>query len=287
MQSKQLLILIILFFTAILVGVKRDYATQLGWQNDRIGVMVVDGPLSYTSVGFNQSIDGILDQLAVFKKDDSIKGLVVRVNSPGGTVGASQALQRALEDYKAEKNIPIIISVADVCASGAYMLALGGDTIFAYPGSLVGSIGVIIQGWDFTQVPDRYGIDARTYKSGLYKDLLSSWRESTPDEQVLIQSLLDDIHSQFKDAVQDKRGLSDEAIARLGQGQIFTGRQAQAAGLVDTLGSFSDAVTYAKAQAGVSENAPLVYKRNTVFDFLSTVQGYYARTASVLPIPTL
>ena len=228
-----------------------------------IGVMVIDGPISYSLNRrglYSQSLDGMIEQLQAFQEDKSVRALILRVNSPGGTVGASQEFYAAIRSFKAESGKPVVVSVADVCASGAYWLALASDEIFVNPGSLVGSIGVIMQGMDFTDVKERYGIGTRTVKSGKYKDLLSSWREPEKDELVMVQRLIDDVHSQFKAVVAADRQLSQKQAARLSQGQIFTGEQAVANGLVDQLGGFDTAIAYTADLVGLESDPRLIYK---------------------------
>jgi protease-4 len=230
-----------------------------------VGVVVINGPISYnySSTSFySQTVDHVIKNLNQLRKNKAIKSLVVRINSPGGTVGASQELYAAIVAFKSENAIPVTVSVADVCASGGYWVALAGDTIFANSGSLVGSIGVIMQGLDLTEVPDKYGIDTRTYKSGKYKDLLSSWRDPTEEEEHLVQELIDDVHIQFKEYVQQRRNLTAEQVNALAMGQVFSGRQALDNGLIDTIGSFEMAVAHSKSIVGLDESAPLVYARD-------------------------
>ena len=265
--------LILLFVTAVGVSSIQNYQSEVKSRTTRptwkgtpsVGVLVINGPISYnySSTSFySQTIDQVIKNLEQLRSNSAIKSLVVRINSPGGTVGASQELYEAILSFKSQNKIPVTVSVADVCASGGYWVALAGDTIFANSGSLVGSIGVIMQGFDFTDVPDKYGINTRTYKSGKYKDLLSSWRDPTVAENQLIQGLIDDVHAQFKSYVQQRRNLSSKQVNALAMGQVFSGRQALNNGLIDAIGSFETAVKHSKEIAGLDESAPLVYARD-------------------------
>jgi len=228
-----------------------------------IGVLVIDGPISYdiNRRGFYaQNIDGVIEQLALFEKDEAVKALIVRINSPGGTVGASQELFHAIEVFKQRTGLPVVVSIADMCASGAYWVSLAADQIFANPGSLVGSIGVIMQQLDLADVKDKYGVGMRTVKSGQYKDILSSWREPSESETLLVQQLIADVHDQFKLQVQTSRQLPETIVNQLTQGQVFTGVQAKSYGLIDQIGGFKQAIIFTANQVGLSDDPRLIYR---------------------------
>lgn len=221
--------------------------TNTGSLFQKEGIAVVDlyGPISFaphSSTLFPAGADAVLNQLDAIEQDPHIKGLIIRINSPGGTVGASQEIYQAIKQVKQTLNIPIIAQIGDVGASGAYYAALAADTIYANPGSLVGSIGVILGNINIKELSDKYGINYEVYKSGAYKDLLSMWRPTTENEKQLLQKLVDNVHQQFTGTFIKERNLSKKQGKALAQGQIFTGEQAAKLHIIDQLGSYKDAV---------------------------------------------
>lgn len=238
------------------------------WMGPAVGLVTINGPISAASgnpaFGLEGS-DAVLNELELLTQDPRIKALVVRINSPGGTVGASQELYDALMRVKAKHKWPVVVSISDMGASGAYWVALAGDQIVANPGSMVGSIGVIMQTWDFTQVPKRYGIDQTTYKSGRYKDMLSSWRPPSAEEKKVVDTMLTDLHDQFRSVLMARRHLPTADAIVIAQGQVFSGRQALDLKLVDQLGGLDLAVQLATKQAGIPASSPIVSKTQPSF----------------------
>ena len=206
----------------------------------------------------SEGAGAFIDRLKELVDDSRVKALVVRVNSPGGTVGASQEIHSQLKAFKAKTKVPVIVSIGDIGASGAYWVSTAADRIFANPGSMVGSIGVILNTYDFTEVQKRYGIGMMTYKSVAHKDLLSSWRKATPEEKGIISAMMGDIQAQFVETVSTGRHLSPEKTAALADGRIFTGRQALEVGLIDQLGSLDDAIHYAAQKAHIKGEPELI-----------------------------
>jgi len=230
---------------------------------DGIGILNIYGPISFSEPAdmwsSGQDADSLISQIQELGEDPHVKGIVLRINSPGGTVGASQEIFNALERVKIERKIPIVASIADMGASGAYWVALSADQIFANPGSLVGSIGVLIQQWDLSDVKDRYGVSLITHKSGLYKDMLSGWRKNKPEEEKMIGATLSEIHTQFRQALAEGRHLSPEKILPLSQGQVFSGSQALKEGLIDQLGGLEETLIYIGTRTKLGEKPNLIY----------------------------
>jgi protease IV len=246
-------------------------------QNNHVGVIELLGPISFSSSSTMLSkvgAENILQQIEDMENDDRIKALILRINSPGGTVGASQEIFERLLRFKAKRNIPIIASIGDVGASGAYYAALSADTIFANPGSLVGSIGVIMGNVNFSKLIEKHGVRFDVYKSGQYKDSLTSWRDPTTREKKLLQNVVDNVHSQFEKAVVNNRSLSKNQASSLAQGQIFTGEQAKEKNLIDELGTFEDTLYFAAKLLG-SKERPIIVSKSTpsVYDFFSFWEG--------------
>ena len=198
----------------------------------------------------------IIDDLRGFERNNSIKAIVLRIDSPGGAVGPSQEIYAAV---KAVHKKPLIVSMGSVAASGGYYVAVEAQRIFANPGTITGSIGVIMEFPDLAGLLDKIGLHRRVVKSGEFKDIGSPVRDMTPEELALLQDLIDDVHAQFVDAVAGGRNIAPEKVRAFADGRIFSGRQAQALGLVDELGGLRAAITYAAKQVGIKGEPKVVY----------------------------
>ena len=197
---------------------------------------VIDNPKNYL-----KSINNI-------SKDTKIKGLIVRIDSPGGTVGSSQEIYESLKDI--QKKIPVVASIIDVGASGGYLIACGAETIFANSGSITGSIGVISQYYDASKLLEFLKFNVEILKSGEYKDSGTPTRSLSENEKNLLNKLLKDIHQQFKSVVQKERGLTTEETELVSQGQIFSGEEAAELKLVDYIGGLSKAKDFILNKVG-------------------------------------
>jgi protease-4 len=259
-----------LFLMAIILNLKpapiekESKSTQtLLFAKDGIAVLDLYGPIAFpqsSNAYMPMAADLTLEQLNDIRQDTHVKGLLIRINSPGGTVAASQEIYNAIKTIKAERNIPIVAQIGDVGASGAYYAALGADTIFANSGSLVGSIGVIIGNISIHKLAEKHGVDYNVYKSGPYKDLLSMWRPAREDEEQLLQHVIDDVYEQFKQAFKDSRKLSENQAKKLAQGQIYTGLQALDHNMIDKIGSYHDALNFVGEQANLGKNPHVIKK---------------------------
>jgi protease-4 len=205
----------------------------------------VEGPI-YDA----EPVLAILERL---RKDEQCKGVLLRVESPGGAVGSSQEIYASLSALRA-RGVPLAVSFGNIAASGGYYIALAGERIFANPGSLTGSIGVIFQFPEVEKLMEKAGVSLQTVKSGALKDVGNPARKATPEEILYLQNVIDDTYDQFVGDVARARGLDRDSLRRLADGRVFTGRQALAAGLVDTLGGLEDARAWLVARAGVDED---------------------------------
>ncbi len=213
---------------------------------DKIVVIGLEGPI-YDSLEssnpFIKSKPNAIQARKELKKalaDPYTKAVIIRANSPGGTVATSQEIYKLVLEFK-EKKKPVVISMSDVCASGCYYIASAADLIVANPGTLTGSIGVITQGLNFTGLMARWGIADQTFKAGRFKDMGSGLREMSLEERAVMQSMLNDSYKQFLDDVSAARAIDRQKLESLAQGLIYTGNQAQKAGLVDALGTYDEA----------------------------------------------
>lgn len=190
-------------------------------------------------------------------EEEKFKALVIRINSPGGAVGASQEIYDTIQKLKT-KNIKVIASYGDVSASGGVYIGCSADKIVSNPGSITGSIGVIISSSNFKKLYDKIGIDSEVVKSGPYKDILSTHRYLTDEEKVILQSMIDDTYNQFVEVVSKGRNLEPEKVRKFADGRIFTGKQALELGLVDKIGSLRDAIDYAAELVSIEGEPKIV-----------------------------
>jgi protease IV len=195
----------------------------------------------------------LLEQIRAFRDDPSVKGYVVQINSPGGVVGSSQSLYEELRRVREEDDVPVIASIGDVGASGGYYVALAADSIYALPGSITGSIGVIMEFPDASQLMGKVGVKMDVVKSAEHKDIGSPFRPITPGDREILTALINDVFGQFREVVARERKLAPEAVLRLADGRILSGRQAQQQGLVDRMGNLNDAVGTAGRMAGLGD----------------------------------
>jgi protease-4 len=179
------------------------------------------------------------------------RAVVLRINSPGGTVAACQEVFGAISRLR-EKRIPVVASLGDVAASGGVYIAMGADEVVANPGTVTGSIGVIIRSSDLSDLYRKVGVAPKVVKSGEHKDMLSSYRPMSAAETALLQQVIDDSHDQFVEVIAASRKRERSQIEGIADGRILTGRQALEAGLVDSLGDLDAAVTRAAAIAGIA-----------------------------------
>lgn len=229
--------------------------------------------------------DPVVEDIRHFAESDTIRAVVVRIDSPGGGAAASQEIYAELRRLGETKQV--VASMASVAASGGYYVALPAHRILANPGTLTGSIGVISQFPNLQQLSEKVGIEMNTVTSGAAKDAGNPFRSFDAADRALFQGLVDSIYEQFVAAVVESRGLPDETVRRLADGRVYTGEQAKDAGLIDELGTFRDAVDLAASLAGIEGEPELVYPPKpktpfwTVF-FRSAAQEAVRATADEL-----
>lgn len=215
-----------------------------------IAVLDLNGVI-YSSNSFVKDIEEIED-------NNNCKAVVIRINSPGGVVGPSQEIYESIK--RLDKKIPVVVSMGTLAASGGYYAALGGRKIFANPGTLTGSIGVIMEFMNTERLFDWAKVERFAIKAGKLKDVGSPTRKMLPEEKVFLEGLLADVHLQFRKEVKERRKLTDLELEQIADGRILTGSQAKSAKLVDALGGYQDAVKEAKALASLPEKTPAFVK---------------------------
>lgn len=213
----------------------------------------------------------IVRQFKKYRENRSVRSIVFRVDSPGGGVSASQEIYEEVRKTR-QSGKPVVVSMGSVAASGGYYVSCGATTIVANPGTLTGSIGVIFQFLHFSELMNKIGIDASTFKTGKFKDIGSPLRKTTEDEKKFFDQLLGDVYDQFVTVVAKERKLDRKVVLGYADGRVFTGRQAREYGLVDTLGTYEDAVSIA-AKLGDIKGKPKVVKERKLKSLMERLMG--------------
>lgn len=233
----------------------RTTETVVTGSGDKIAVVELSGVIQFS--------EDFVRQVKKYREDRSIRALLIRIDSPGGGVVPSQEMYEELKKTRATGK-PIVVSMGSLAASGGYYVACGASRLVANRGSLTGSIGVISEFLQFREAMDKLGIDVKTIKSGKLKDAGSPVRKMTEDDQKYFQSLMDGVHRQFIAVVQEERKLEHAKAIALADGRVFTGEQAVAEGLVDTIGTYEEAINIAASLAGIEGKPSLVRERKRV-----------------------
>ncbi len=203
----------------------------------------------------------VIEELKEYSSNDSVKAILLRIDSPGGAVAPSQEIYQEVKKIRNKGKKKIVTSMGAVTASGGYYIASASDKIVANPGSITGSIGVILELANISGLMKKVGVESVVVKSGRYKDIGSMFRSMTQDERDLIQGVIDDTQDQFIEAVSQGRGIDKEKVRAIADGRVFTGRQAQKIGLVDELGNMQDAIKITAKLAGIKGEPSLLEKK--------------------------
>lgn len=228
---------------------------------EKVGVIKITGIIKEAAP--------VINALKQFRKDDAIKAIVLRIDSPGGGVGPSQEIYQEVQ--KTVKIKKVVASMGAIAASGGYYVAAGTDGIVANPGTITGSIGVIMGFTNFEAVLKKIGLVPIVIKSGEYKDTGSPVRPMSPDERKMLQQFVEQIHQQFVKDVASGRNLKQTRVGKLADGRIFSGQDAMAYGLVDRLGNLEDAIEWAGRLGGITGEISAVYaeeKKHSILKYL-------------------
>jgi len=244
---------------------------------DRVALVAIEGLIADSRA--------VVDQLEKYRTQTSVKALVVRIDSPGGGVAPSQEIYGGILKFRQKSGKPVVASMGRVAASGGYYVAAAADRIVANPGTITGSIGVIMQLPNVSGLLQKVGISTTVIKSGEFKDLGGAVRDLTPAERQVLQDLLDDVHGQFIDAVAAGRRMDRAKVLPLADGRVFSGRSAREVGLVDELGDLRDAIARAATLAGLPETVPVIQERRRSLWDLVWGAGGGADRALGLPMP--
>jgi protease-4 len=275
-----------LFFFLILTGMLSVVSVSLViiismWSNkpanysgEKVGVVEINGTIIDSRL--------VIEQIKNFREQDAIKAIVLRINSPGGAVAPSQEIYQEVMRTRDFKRI--IVSMGSVAASGGYYIAAGADGIVANPGTITGSIGVIMGYTNFEKILEKIGLTPVVIKSGPYKDVGSPARTMTEEEQDLLQEVVGKIHHQFVIAIAEGRKLEASQVELIADGRIFTGEQAKELGLVDRMGNLEDALKWAGELGGIEGEVEPVFAEDEDLSFIRyIIESYVTKiTQSIL-----
>ena len=246
-----------------------EETTVEGEGRDKVLLLDVSGAITdvpskhaFGLIEEESTVARVQSELKRAAKDERVRALVLRINSPGGGVTASDDVYTELVRFKREQKIPVVAALGDLAASGGYYVACAADAVVAHPTTVTGSIGVILVNLNLEGLLGKIGVRNETFKAGEHKDLLSPLRGATPEERRIVQSILDSLHARFVAVVREARPKLDTGrLAELTDGRIFDASQALAAGLVDRIGGLRDAIDVAKRSAGLETARVVMYRR--------------------------
>jgi protease-4 len=236
-------------------------------QTNALGMVTELGPIAR-----------IHEELERARRDEKVKAVLLKINSPGGTVTASDIIYHELKSFKKEKGIPIVVSLMDLATSGGYYIALAGDIITAHPTTITGSIGVLLMKFDVQGLMEKIGVEEVTIKSGDKKNTLSIFHKLRPEDQTILQGIIDALFGRFIDTIAEAReGISRQEIEGMADGRIYSAQQALELKLVDRIGYLEDSIELAKKEAGLDRARIIVYQRPS--QYKSTVYAQSSQTA--------
>jgi protease-4 len=244
---------------SVLLG-KKDYLGA-----EKIAIVRVEGVI------FNSK--EIISQLKKYQSNPTVKAIVLRVNSPGGGVGPAQEIHELIRQIARKKEKKILVSMGSVAASGGYYIACPAEKIVANPGTITGSIGVIMEFPNIQELFKKVGLDTVVVKSGKFKDIGSPIRTMSEEEKRLLQGMIDDVYTQFVRAVAEGRNLPVERVRKLADGRIFSGKQAKEFGLVDELGGLEHTVQLAAKLTGLEKKAFIRLEEKERFNLSELLNG--------------
>lgn len=261
-------LIVLAVMSAIIALLQREIPLR-----ERVALVRIEGPILTSK--------SVVEEIKGYVKDKSVKAIVLRVESPGGGVVASQEIYGEVKKAAAAKKV--VVSMGSVAASGGYYVSAPASTIIANPGTITGSIGVIMEIPNIKGLMDKIGVTTEVIKSGKHKDLASVFRGVGREEREILQGVMDDVHQQFIQAVSEGRKMPEERVRKIADGRVFSGRQAKNAGLVDDLGDLEYAISVAATMVGIKGEPEVVTKkeRSSLLQFLESSFG--DKVLKVLP----
>ena len=250
-------------------GVEWQEEYVQGEGNEKIAVLPVTGVISdqaggggLLGGGGGATPDALRSQLDQAADDSSVEAVVLEVNSPGGAVVASDQMHQLILDFKEESDKPVVVSMEDTAASGGYYIATAADRIVANTATITGSIGVILSFLNFSEAAEKYGVEQVAITSGEFKNAASQFKELSPEERQILNSVVEDSYSQFVDVIVEGRDLPEDQVRELADGRIYSGLQAEEVGLVDETGNLSQAVETTENLADISDARVVRYTQS-------------------------
>jgi len=236
------------------------------------GVIQDLGENPFLNTGLN-NYNRLLKVLDNAAEDDTVDGIIVNVDSPGGGVVESATIHDKVVEIQEDYDKPVYVTMGNTAASGGYYVAAPAEKIVAHPATLTGSIGVIMESINFSDLADDFGIDFNTIKSGKHKDIMSPSRKMTDEEKDILQSMIDEMYDEFVQVIVDGRDMSESEVRRLGDGRVYTGKQAQENELVDELGSLEDTIAMMEEDYGWDDSLVVQYGASFAFDSFLGMQA--------------
>lgn len=255
---------VMIVMTLLFVTGTRDSEFEFG---EKVGILEINGIIA--------DAKNAIHNLKRFREDSSVKAIVIRINSPGGAVGPSQEIFREIRKTSSSKKV--VASMGSIAASGGYYIAAGADGIIANPGTITGSIGVIMGFTNYQELLRKIGLVPVVVKSGKYKDIGSPVRKMRPEEKKILQNFSRKIHRQFINDIVEGRKMDQAKVEALADGRIFTGEESKELGLVDRLGNFEDAIEWAGRMGGIKGKISTVYAREKKFSLLKYIADSSAK----------
>lgn len=228
-----------------------------------------DAASLFASPGYNHK--GFMENLDYAKEDDTVKAIIIRVNTPGGGVVESAEIHDKIVEIREETKKPVYISMGSMAASGGYYISAPADKIFASPETLTGSLGVIMQGYNYAGLAEKYGVEFVTIKSGPYKDIMSPSREMTEEERQILQSMIDNSYEGFVKVISEGRGIPEQRVKEIADGRIYDGRQALELNLIDGFGYVEDVIDQIKNDYKLKGAQVVKYSENLGFGSMFSI----------------
>ncbi|WP_066063479.1 signal peptide peptidase SppA [Neobacillus soli] len=269
-------------FTDFMAAADQPFTEEVvkeGSELKKIVILDVDGVIQDTgdsgsflqSAGYNHQ--DFMKKLNYIKEDDSVKGIIIKVNSPGGGVVESAEIHDKLAEIQKKSKKPVYISMGSMAASGGYYISTAAKKIYASPETMTGSLGVIMEGINYKGLADKYGVDFVTIKSGKYKDIMSPTRKMTEEERQILQTMINNSYEGFVKVISEGRGMTVEQVKKIADGRVYDGRQAKELQLIDGFGYLDDVIGQMKKQEKLKGAKVVRYSDSLGFGSLFTMQA--------------
>jgi len=268
-------IFFVLCLLALAVYFSDESSPGIGLSGNHIATLELEGVISDSKE--------FIDELKDYGNRAAVRSVVIRINSPGGGVAASQEIHEAIKKFRSESKKKVVVSMGSVAASGGYYVACAADKIFANPGSITGSIGVIAEWYNYGDLLRWAKMQSIVIKSGTFKDAGSATRPLTEEEKAYFQNLIGNMDNQFVSAVAGSRKMKDADVRKLADGRVYTGQEAKTQGLVDAIGTYQDAIAEAGRLGGIQGTPKVLSPAKKKFSILDLLLGDAQSALSLSP----